>query len=95
MNTGETQQKQTQQQNDQATEGTGNVPEPTEEHLEKAKRMAEVYDEDRPTVTLPGSDGTVSGTAINDWLDDDGNAVDHSSDSRDSSAKTESKPNDG
>jgi hypothetical protein len=42
--------------------------------------MAGVYDADRPTVSLPGSDGTVSGTAINDWLDDDGNAVDHSDD---------------
>ncbi len=26
----------------------------------------------RPTVVLPGSRGTISGTAINDWLDENG-----------------------
>jgi hypothetical protein len=26
----------------------------------------------RPTVVLPGTHGTVSGTAINDWLDENG-----------------------
>lgn len=31
------------------------------------------YQDDRPTSVLPGSDGTVSGTAVTDWLDDDGN----------------------
>ena len=35
--------------------------------------MRKEYDEDRPTVTMPGSDGTVAGTAVNEWLDDDGN----------------------
>jgi hypothetical protein len=29
--------------------------------------------EDRPTVVLPGSGGAISGTAVNDWLDEDGN----------------------
>jgi hypothetical protein len=29
--------------------------------------------EDRPTLVLPGSGGTISGTAVNDWLDEDGN----------------------
>ena len=29
--------------------------------------------EDRPTLVLPGTGGSVSGTAVNDWLDDDGN----------------------
>lgn len=33
------------------------------------------YDESRPTATLPGSLGTVSGTAVNDWLDDDGKPI--------------------
>jgi hypothetical protein len=42
----------------------------------KAKEMARAY-EDRPTAVLPGSDGTVAGTAINDWLDD-GNPIDRS-----------------
>jgi hypothetical protein len=32
--------------------------------------MARAYDEDRPTSTLPGSGGTVSGTAVTDWVDD-------------------------
>ena len=45
-------------------------PEITDEHKEKAKEMARAYDEERPTSTLPGSDGTVSGTAVTDWLDD-------------------------
>jgi hypothetical protein len=45
-------------------------PDVTEEHKEKAKEMARAYDEDRPTSTLPGSSGTVSGTAITDWVDD-------------------------
>ncbi len=33
--------------------------------------MAKAYDEDRPTTTLPGSSGTVSGTAVTDWVDDE------------------------
>jgi hypothetical protein len=45
-------------------------PEVTDEHKAKAKEMARAYDEDRPTSTLPGSEGTVSGTAVTDWLDD-------------------------
>jgi len=36
--------------------------------------MARAY-EDRPTAVLPGSHGTVTGTAINDWLDDDGQPI--------------------
>ncbi|MBJ7465299.1 MAG: hypothetical protein JHD38_16825 [Mycolicibacterium sp.] len=31
------------------------------------------YEDNRPTSVLPGSNGTVSGTAVTDWLDDDGN----------------------
>src|SRR6202158_921693 len=77
VNTAETQQKQRQQQNEDANQP--NVPEPTEEHREMAKRMAEVYDEDRPTVTCPGAGDTLWGTAINDWRDD-GNAVDQRDD---------------
>ena len=46
-------------------------PEVTEEHKDKAKEMARAYDEDRPTSTLPGSGGTVSGTAVTDWLDEE------------------------
>ncbi|HNM83131.1 MAG: hypothetical protein U0Q20_10740 [Mycobacterium sp.] len=38
---------------------------------EEAAKMVQAY-EDRPTAVLPGSHGTVSGTAVNDWLDEDG-----------------------
>ena len=50
-------------------------PEVTDEHREKAKEMAKEYEDDRPTVTLPGSDGTVSGTAVADWTDKDGSKI--------------------
>ena len=47
-------------------------PEVTDEHKEKAKEIAKSYDEENlQTTTLPGSDGTVSGTAITDWVDDE------------------------
>jgi hypothetical protein len=51
-------------------------PEPNEEHREKAAEMAKVYEEDRGTAVLPGTGGTVTGTAINEWLDDEGNLKD-------------------
>lgn len=47
-------------------------PEVTEEHKEQAKEIAEAYHEDNlQTSTLPGSSGTVSGTAVTDWVDDE------------------------
>ncbi|HEX5144055.1 MAG TPA: hypothetical protein VFW21_09310 [Mycobacterium sp.] len=49
-----------------------NEVEITDSAKEKAADMAKAYDE-RPTAVLPGSHNTVTGTAINDWLDDDGN----------------------
>ncbi|MEV3901898.1 hypothetical protein AB0K11_06190 [Mycobacterium sp. NPDC050551] len=45
-------------------------PEVTDEHKEKAKEMRKAYEEDLETTTLPGSDGTVSGTAVSEWVDD-------------------------
>ncbi|WP_326548188.1 hypothetical protein QGN32_08790 [Mycolicibacterium sp. ND9-15] len=48
-------------------------PEVTDEHREKAKEMHKAYEEDRPTTKMPGTGGAVAGTAVNDWLDDDGN----------------------
>ena len=51
------------------------APEPTDEHREQAKKMAESYVENRPTTVLPGSDATIAGTAVNDWVDDEGNPV--------------------
>ena len=40
----------------------------SEEGREEVHEMVEAY-EDKPTVTLPGSHGTISGTAIDGWLD--------------------------
>jgi hypothetical protein len=48
-------------------------PEITDEHREKAKEMRKDYEEDRPTITMPGSGGAMSGTAVNEWIDDEGN----------------------
>ncbi|MGV0780625.1 hypothetical protein [Mycolicibacterium peregrinum] len=55
---------------------TTNKPPPiSEENRKEAERVMSSYDDSRPTVTLPGSHGTVSGTAVNDWVDDDGNPI--------------------
>ncbi|HEX2215055.1 MAG TPA: hypothetical protein VHH12_16695 [Mycobacterium sp.] len=48
-------------------------PEVTDEHRETAKEMHKAYEEERPTVKMPGTGGAVAGTAVNDWVDDDGN----------------------
>jgi hypothetical protein len=48
-------------------------PEVTDEHREKAKEMHKAYEEERPTTKMPGTGGAVAGTAVNDWIDDDGN----------------------
>jgi hypothetical protein len=48
-------------------------PEVTQEHHDRAKEMMEAYDDQRPTIVLPGSGGAVAGTAVNEWVDDDGN----------------------
>jgi hypothetical protein len=47
-------------------------PEVTDEHREKAKEMRKDYEETRPTIAMPGSGGAVAGTAVNDWVDEDG-----------------------
>jgi hypothetical protein len=47
-------------------------PEPDEKDKEKAAEMMTAY-QDRPTLVLPGTGGAVSGTAVGDWLDEDGN----------------------
>jgi hypothetical protein len=47
-------------------------PEPDEDAKKKAAEMMTAY-EDRPTLVLPGTGGMVSGTAVGDWLDEDGN----------------------
>jgi hypothetical protein len=62
-------------------------PEPTDEHKKQAEETHKSYEEDRPTTVLPGSDNTVTGTAVNDWVDDDGNPK---FDTRESAEKTDS-----
>jgi hypothetical protein len=42
-----------------------------DKHREKAKEMAKSYIEDRPTVVMPDTGGTVSGTAVADWVSAD------------------------
>lgn len=56
------------------------TPEPDQEALdsakEEAKQLEDKYEPDaRKSVVLPGTDGTVSGTAIADWLDDKGEII--------------------
>jgi hypothetical protein len=48
-------------------------PEVTDEHKQKAKEMRKDYEEERPTIAMPGTGGAVAGTAVNDWVDDEGN----------------------
>jgi hypothetical protein len=57
--------------NDQDT--SSETPELSEEGKEKVRQMLEAYDDDRPTAVLPGTDNTITGVAVNEWLDDEGN----------------------
>ncbi|MGD9618920.1 MAG: hypothetical protein AB7G47_00535 [Mycolicibacterium sp.] len=62
-----------QHQETQADGGSGpggEKPDVTDQHRESARQMTREYVEDRPTTTLPGSGGTVSGTAVSDWVDE-------------------------
>jgi hypothetical protein len=54
-------------------EGQKDKPELSEEGKEEVQRMQNAYDDERQTVALPGTDKTITGVAINEWLDDDGN----------------------
>ena len=69
-------------------------PEPNEEHKEKAAEMMTAY-EDRPTLVLPGSAAMVTGTAVNDWLDDDGNPKSETPDDGGSQAGSEQQDDEG
>lgn len=40
---------------------------------EKVRQMTQAYDDNRKTAVLPGTDNTITGVAVNEWLDDDGN----------------------
>jgi phosphoserine aminotransferase len=57
--------------NDQET--SAETPELSEEGKEKVRQMQEAYDDDRETAVLPGTNNTITGVAINEWLDDEGN----------------------
>ncbi|MBX7447377.1 hypothetical protein GR927_05200 [Mycolicibacterium sp. 3033] len=46
-------------------------PEVTDKHREKAKKVAEANPDNQPTTTLPGTGGTVAGTAVSDWVDEE------------------------
>jgi hypothetical protein len=68
--------EQTQTSTEDSTEEqqtSSETPELSEEGKEKVKQMTEAYDDDRETVVLPGTDNTITGVAVNEWLDDDGN----------------------
>jgi hypothetical protein len=59
----------------EVSEETGQMaekPEVNDDAKQKAAEMMVAY-EDRPTLVLPGSGGAISGTAVNDWVDEDGN----------------------
>lgn len=47
-------------------------PDVTDDNRETAKEMAKAYDDDRPTIGLPGTSNTVAGQAVGEWVDDDG-----------------------
>jgi hypothetical protein len=49
------------------------TPELSDEGKEKVDQMQQAYDDDRQTAVLPGTGGTITGVAVNEWLDDDGN----------------------
>jgi hypothetical protein len=49
------------------------TPELSDEGKKQVEEMQAAYDDDRPTAVLPGTDNTISGVAVNEWLDDDGN----------------------
>lgn len=61
-------------------------PEPDEDDKEEAAKMMEAY-KDKPTIVLPGTGGSVSGTAVNEWLDKDGNPKHEVAEGTDSQAK--------
>jgi len=54
-------------------ETSAETPELSEEGKEKVRQMQEAYNDDRPTAVLPGTNNTITGVAVNEWLDDEGN----------------------
>lgn len=60
---------------DQASDKDGSSEkfELSDEGKEQVRQMRAAYEDDRETAVLPGTDGTITGVAINEWLDEDGN----------------------
>jgi hypothetical protein len=58
---------------DKQQQGENETPELSEEGKKQVEQMQQAYNDDRETAVLPGTDGTITGVAINEWLDDDGN----------------------
>ena len=69
-------------------------PEVDESAKEKAKEMRKAYNDDIKTAVLPGSGRTVTGTAINAWLDDEGNPKFGNKDKKDNEDKLHIPPGD-
>jgi hypothetical protein len=56
--------------------------------------MQAAYNDDRPTAVLPGTDGTITGVAVNEWLDDEGNPK-FGKDEQEKKDEEQDKPQDG
>lgn len=75
--------------------GVSDDIEVSDEQKKQAEEMIETANQNRPTLVLPGSGKTITGGAVNEWLDDDGNpkyeSTEDSKDSKDSKDSEESK----
>jgi hypothetical protein len=69
-------------------------PELSDEGKEKVDQMQAAYNDDRPTAVLPGTDGTITGVAVNEWLDDEGNPK-FGKDEQEKKDEEQDKPQDG
>lgn len=58
---------------DKQDTSAGETPELSDEGKKQVEEMQQAYDDDRETAVLPGTDNTITGVAVNNWLDDDGN----------------------
>ncbi|WIM89289.1 hypothetical protein PT015_07545 [Candidatus Mycobacterium wuenschmannii] len=61
------------QQSTDEEQHTPSADDLSDEGKEKVEQMTQAYDDERPTAVLPGTDNTITGVAVNEWLDDDGN----------------------
>jgi hypothetical protein len=61
-----------QQTGDQKEQHSDTDIELSEDGRQQVDDMIEAY-QDKPTAVLPGTHSTITGTAINEWLDDEGN----------------------